>query len=129
MYVIFNQKGFILPLTMMLMFLFPLVIISELEIYKMEQRFYIEEEEIEKLQSLSQIGIQDLFALAIEQPITEATGGKLYYLTGRIDYTIEPLGLNLLRIRGTCYTDKERQQVFIANVNLETNEIEKWVVQ
>lgn len=127
MYGIFNQKGFILPLTMMVCFLFPLVILSEIEMYKLEQRFYIEKEEMEKLQSLTQVGFQDLFNLIVEQTIIEPTAGRLSYPTGSVDYSIEPLANNLVRIQGTCLTNKLRNQFFIATVNIETKAIENWV--
>ncbi|WP_458412510.1 competence type IV pilus minor pilin ComGG [Schinkia sp. CFF1] len=127
MCVIFNQKGFILPLTMMLMFLFPLLIISEIELYKIEQRFYVEEEEIEKLQSISQIGMQDIFKLVNEEPTIQTTTGKFNYPTGYIDYSIEPLNTGSIQIKATCTTNNLRKQYFKAIMNLETKEIEKWV--
>ena len=127
MYGIFNQKGFIMPLTMMVCFLFPLIILSEIEMYKLEQRFYIEKEEMEKLQSLTQVGIQDLFNLIEEQTIIEPTAGRLSYPYGTVDYSIEPMVNNLVHIQGTCLTDKLRKQFFIATVNKETKAIESWV--
>lgn len=127
MCVIFNQKGFILPLTMMLVFLFPLLIISEIELYKIEQRFYVEEEEIEKLQSISQIGMQDIFKLVNEEPTIQTTTGKFNYPTGYIDYSIEPLNTGSIQIKATCTTNNLRKQYFKAIMNLETKEIEKWV--
>jgi len=127
MYGIFNQKGFIMPLTMMVCFLFPLIILSEIEMYMLEQRFYIEKEEMEKLQSLTQVGIQDLFNLIEEQTIIEPTAGRLSYPYGTVDYSIEPMVNNLVHIQGTCLTDKLRKQFFIATVNKETKAIESWV--
>lgn len=127
MYVFLNQKGFIMPLTMMLCFLFPLIVISEVEMYKIEQLFLFEEEEVEKLQSLSQIGMQDLYDIIMEQSFVEAAIGKLYYPIGWIEYSIEPTELNIVLITGTSYTDAGRRQYFTATVNLATKEIEKWV--
>lgn len=112
---------------MMLVFLFPLLIISEIELYKIEQRFYVEEEEIEKLQSISQIGMQDIFKLVNEEPTIQTTTGKFNYPTGYIDYSIEPLNTGSIQIKATCTTNNLRKQYFKAIMNLETKEIEKWV--
>ena len=127
MYVIFNQRGFIVPLTMILCFIFSLFILSEIEIYKIEQRLYIEEEELEKLKSLQQIGIQDVNDIAQSQTLEEIIDGRLEYPIGSIQYTIEPMGKNVILIRGTCITNKQRKQYFNVTVNIETNEILRWV--
>lgn len=122
-----NQKGFILPLTMVFSFLFSLFVISEIEIYKVEQRLYLEEEELEKLNSLAQIGIQDVNDIAQSQIVDDIIAGRLEYPIGTINYSIEPMENNSMLIRGTCITDKQRMQHFAAIVNKETNEIVRWV--
>lgn len=127
MYVIFNQKGFILPLTMMFCFLFSLFLVSEIEIYKIEQRLYLEEEELEKLKSLAQIGIQDVNEIAKSQKLDDIRVGTLEYPMGAINYSIEPMDNNVMLIRGTCITNKQRIQHFAATINIETNEIVRWV--
>lgn len=127
MYVIFNQRGFILPLTMVFCFLFSLFLLSEVEIYKIEQRLYIEEEELENLKSLLQIGIQDINEIAQSQTLDDKLVGSLEYPIGSIQYTIEPIETNVILIQGTCMTNKQRKQLFNATVNIETKKIVKWV--
>lgn len=127
MYDIFNQRGFILPLTMIFCFLFSLVLLSEIEIYKIEQRLYIEEEELEKLKNLMQIGIQDVNDIAQSQTLEDIIFGRLEYPIGSIQYSIEPLENDFILVRGTCITNKQRKQYFNATVNIETNEIVRWV--
>lgn len=127
MYDIFNQRGFILPLTMTFCFLFSLFLLSEIELYKVEQRLFLEEEELEKLKNLLQIGIQDVNDIAQSQTQEDIIVGRLEYPIGSIQYSIEPWENNLLLIRGTCITNKQRKQYFNATVNIETNEIVRWV--
>ncbi|HHW36952.1 MAG TPA: hypothetical protein GXX18_06910 [Bacillales bacterium] len=127
MYVTFNQKGFILPLTLIFCFLFSLFLLSEIEIYKIEQRLYIEEEELEKLKSLLQTGIQDINDIAHSDTLKDKLFGMLEYPIGSVQYSIEPMANNLILIQGTCTTNKQRKQLFNATVNIETNEIMRWV--
>lgn len=123
----FNQKGFILPLTFMLSLLFPLLIFSELQKYEIEQRFLVEYEETENIQSLAQMGINDLYRLVMEESITEQTTGVLYYPLGSIEYVIDPQTENIVNIKGKCITFKQREHYFMATINILTNKIEKWV--
>ncbi len=127
MYDIFNQRGFILPLTMIFCFLFSLFLLSEIEIYKIEQRLFIEEEELEKLKNLLQIGIQDVNDIAQSQMLEEIIVGRLEYPIGTIQYSIEPLENNFILIRGTCVTNKQRKQYFNATIDIETQKIVRWV--
>ncbi|EKN63990.1 ComG operon protein 7 [Schinkia azotoformans MEV2011] len=127
MYVIFNQRGFILPLTMMFCFLFSLFLLSEVEIYKIEQRLYIEEEELENLKSLLQIGIQDINDIVQSKTLDDKLVGRLEYPIGSIQYTIELLETKVILIQGTCITNKQRKQLFNAIVNIETQKIVRWV--
>lgn len=126
MYGILNQKGFILPLTLIICLLFPTVILTQIELYKTEQRFYVELEEIESLKSLIQIGFTDLCDQVVGNSVTETVFGTLVYPNGTVDYSLEPEG-ELVIIRGTCTTLKQRKHFFQATVNLKTNEIENWV--
>lgn len=127
MYVNFNQRGFILPLTMTFCFLFSLFILSEVEIYKIEQRLYIEEEELEKLKNLLQIGIQDINDVAQSNTLKDKLVGRLEYPIGSVQFSIEPMGKDLILVQGTCITNKQRKQLFNATVNIETEKIVRWV--
>lgn len=126
MYGIFNQKGFILPITLMVCLLFPVVILAQVEMYKTELRFYVELEEIEHLNSLTQMGIRDLYKQTIENSLSETKSGMLFYPNGTINYRLEPSG-EVVIIQGNCITLKKRKHFFQATVNKETNEIEMWV--
>ncbi|NSL50356.1 competence type IV pilus minor pilin ComGG [Calidifontibacillus erzurumensis] len=126
MYGILNQRGFILPTTLVICLLIPLIILSEIELYKTEKLFVMEEEEGEKLQNLTQIGVQHLFKISEEQE-QKTTTGTIYYPIGMIQYTIEKLEEDMRRINGTCITDKKRKLFFVAIVNVKTKEIVHWV--
>ncbi|WP_017755764.1 competence type IV pilus minor pilin ComGG [Calidifontibacillus oryziterrae] len=122
----FNQKGFALPIVFMLSLLFSVVILAQLEIYKVEQQFYVELEQLEYLKGLTQMGAFDLFSILKNTTTTEPLSGTFTYPTGTVDYQLEFKG-ELVIMKGTCSTFKQRKHFFQATVNKETNEIVNWV--
>lgn len=79
-----NEKGFILPLSMVLLFLLSSSLFHQIAVYEREKRFQMEQEQYAVIQTLLQMATVDLLTLVANGGQTlsgyfEYEQGKVYY--------------------------------------------------
>ncbi|MEH7224580.1 competence type IV pilus minor pilin ComGG [Bacillus sp. JJ1566] len=121
-----NEKGFILPVTIAISFLFFLIFTSQVNAYLTEKAFSKETEEILILENLMQLGVEDMKAkLRVDVESAELTG-SFNYPTGVITYNVSPLSPTTSQIILTCKTPIHRKSSARFVYNYETKEINSW---
>ncbi|MEH7380013.1 competence type IV pilus minor pilin ComGG [Bacillus sp. JJ1533] len=122
-----NEKGFILPVTIAISFLFFLVFTSQVNMYLTEKAFAKETEEILILENLMQLGVGDMKAKLQDEVESVESVGLFTYPTGSITYTVSPLTLTTSQITLTCRTSERRKSSARFEYNYETEEINTWI--
>ncbi|MDR4888919.1 competence type IV pilus minor pilin ComGG [Fredinandcohnia sp. QZ13] len=122
-----NEKGFILPVTIAISFLFFLVFTSQLNAYLTEKAFSNETEEILILENLMQVGVGDLKATLLNEEVSAGLTGIFNYPTGNISYTVSPLTLTTSQITLTCKTYEQRKSSARFVYDYESKEISSWL--
>lgn len=122
--VLFNQKGYLLPTTLILLFLFSSIILHQLNMYGIEKRFYMEQEQVYLLQYLQQMASYDLLTIVGEESLEEE--GLFFYEKGFARYMvtneIEPNVVIQLHVE----TDKNRKRTSRLVLNKEGRRIVSW---
>lgn len=122
-----NEKGFILPVTLAVSFLFFLVFTSQVNEYLTEKAFSKETEEILILENLMQLGVGDIKARLQDDEESSELIGVFNYPTGNINYTVSPLTSTTSRIIILCKTTEERKVSARFVYNYETKAIISWL--
>ncbi|MEH7384950.1 competence type IV pilus minor pilin ComGG [Bacillus sp. JJ1521] len=122
-----NEKGFILPVTIAVSFLFFLVFTSQVNEYLTEKGFSKETEEILILENLMQLGVGDIKAKLQDDVESSELIGAFNYPTGNINYSVSPLTSTTSRIIILCKTPEQRKISARFVYNYETKEINSWL--
>jgi competence protein ComGG len=108
-----NEKGFILPTTIVISFLFFLVFTHQLDLYMSEKRFYKEVEEQYQLEMILNMAVDDIIeeieALKEEETLTSSYSAWLYYPNGQVRYQVVLLTEDMVQITMYCQTTKGRK--------------------
>ncbi|RFB10564.1 hypothetical protein DZB84_22395 [Bacillus sp. HNG] len=122
-----NEKGFILPVTIAISFLFFLVFTSQINAYLTEKAFSNETEEILIMENLMQVGVGDLKATFLNEEESAELTGSFNYPTGNITYTVSPLTLTTSQITLTCKTNEQRKSSARFVYDYESKVISSWL--
>ncbi|MCC3356744.1 competence type IV pilus minor pilin ComGG [Bacillus sp. REN16] len=121
-----NEKGFILPVTIAISFLFFLIFTSQVNEYRTEKAFANETEEILILENLMQLGVGDIKVKLQDKEESAELTGTFNYPTGTITYRVVPLTTTTAQITLTCKTPQQRKSSAKFVYNYETKEISSW---
>lgn len=122
-----NEKGIILPMTVVLSFLIFLIFIQQLELFLSEKQFVVEVEKINQLENLMQMSVHDISTdlSAIEQ-LDSPFFGRLTYPIGQTQYSLTPESADIIRVVITCNEADGRQYKAQLYYSLESDKIIKW---
>ncbi|MEH7238474.1 competence type IV pilus minor pilin ComGG [Bacillus sp. JJ1562] len=121
-----NEKGFILPVTIAISFLFFLIFTSQVNAYLTEKAFSKETEEILILENLMQLGVGDMKVKLQDEVESMKSTGVFNYPTGNVTYTVSPLTSSTSQITIACKTTEQRKSSARFVYNYETKEINSW---
>jgi competence protein ComGG len=101
-----NEKGFILPVTLVFSFFVLLLFAHSVELYKMEAEFANHEEKIYELDSLMQMAVTDIKSKITHSP-QEITYfyDEVTYPIGRVQYTLQRLNENEIKVMVVCISN------------------------
>lgn len=122
-----NEKGFILPVTIAISFLFFLVFTSQVNAYLTEKAFSKETEEILILENLMQLGVGDLKEILQGEKESKELTGSFNYPKGIITYNVSPATITTSNITLICKTNEQRKSSARFVYNYETKEISSWL--
>lgn len=100
-----NERGFILPFTLFLFFLFMTILLYSINKYVVEKQVFNHINEMYRLESLLLLGFQDV-EQAYENNELEKTG-MFNYDVGYVKYTVKKDLKTRLLISFECYTDNK----------------------
>lgn len=120
-----GQKGFILPITLILCLFLSLALMHVLDVYLTEKKFYAEQEEIFLLESLLQMAAVDI----VDDLITNrlSASGAFNYEKGAAVYWILEETHDTLNIQLKVRTEKERQRVVRLLLDKEKMRVKEWI--
>lgn len=97
-----NEKGFILPTTMVISLLFFAVFTHQLDLYLTEKRFYKEVEEQYQLEMILNMAVDDIVedieVSKEEGTLTSSSSAWLYYPNGQVRYLVSILDVDVVSI-------------------------------
>ncbi|WP_216831712.1 competence type IV pilus minor pilin ComGG [Alkalihalobacterium elongatum] len=120
-----EQKGFILPVTLLLCLFVSLSLIHLLGLYVTEKKFYVEQGEIFVLESLMQMATADLIHQIGFGDINST--GEFYYEKGVAAYWILGDSHDTLNIQLKVMTEKGRQRFVTLLVDKEQLRVKEWI--
>lgn len=103
-----NENGFILPVTMILLFIVTSSLFHQISIYEREKRFHFELEQKYNIDHMLQMATVDLITLVKTDEIVAS--GMFDYTKGKIYYWILAEDDEMIQIEFTVLTDKNRQR-------------------
>ncbi|MBU8908983.1 competence type IV pilus minor pilin ComGG [Desertibacillus haloalkaliphilus] len=119
-----KQKGFIMPLTMVLTFIVSGVLLHQLQQYLNEKQFFYEQEQIYIIEQLAQMGAHDLDDVLREDTVD--TNGQFHYEIGTASYWIQEQLDDTLYVRLTLETIEGRKRLVRLYYDLETLTMKAW---
>ncbi|THE15485.1 hypothetical protein E1I69_01120 [Bacillus timonensis] len=122
-----NEKGFILPVTIAISFLFFLVFTSQVNAYLTEKAFSKETEEILILENLMQLGVGDMKEILLSEEESKELTGSFNYPKGLITYNVSPATMTTSYITLICKTNEQRKSSARFMYDYETKEISSWL--
>ena len=122
-----NEKGFILPVTIAVSFLFFLIFTAQVNEYRTEKAFANETEEILILENLMQLGVGDIKVKLQDKEESAELKGSFNYPTGTITYSVVPMSTTTAQVTLTCKTPQHRKSSAQFVYNFETEEISSWL--
>ncbi|MFS0822721.1 competence type IV pilus minor pilin ComGG [Bacillus sp. 1P02SD] len=122
-----NEKGFILPVTIAISFLFFLVFTSQVNAFLTEKAFSKETEEILILENLMQLGVGDMKEILWGEVESKELTGSFNYPKGIITYNVSPATITTSYITLICKTNEQRKSSARFVYDYETKEISSWL--
>ncbi|OLO42878.1 hypothetical protein BTR23_02445 [Alkalihalophilus pseudofirmus] len=120
-----NQKGFILPTTIMLCLFMSLAVLHLVEVYMTEKNFSFEQEEIFMIESLMQMAIVDLVH---EIGMMEQNySSEFHYDNGTATYWILEESHDTFNIQLKVRTTSDRQRVVRVLLDKEQMRVKEWI--
>ncbi|MCH1624912.1 competence type IV pilus minor pilin ComGG [Ferdinandcohnia quinoae] len=105
-----NEKGFILPVTIIISFLFFLIFTFQVNIYLTEKGFYKETEELMVLENLMQLGVGDVqLELGGLNELRNPISNEFQYPNGTVSYNAVTLSETTLEVMIICSTKNSRR--------------------
>ncbi|MFV8827928.1 competence type IV pilus minor pilin ComGG [Alkalihalobacterium sp. APHAB7] len=120
-----GQKGFILPMTLILCLLLSLALMHVLDVYLTEKKFYAEQEEIFLLESLLQMAAVDIVDDLTTNRLSDS--GAFNYEKGAAVYWILEETHDTLNIQLKVRTEKEKQRVVRLLLDKEKMRVKEWI--
>lgn len=116
-----NQRGFILPITLFIVFLLSSYVTFQISQYKVEKELFYEQSELYTAERLIKLAIVDVRDI-IQQSNSSSYSGKLYYNNGEVTYVINQIAANMKSITLVSQTLQQRKKryKFYYNLNEET---------
>jgi hypothetical protein len=116
-----NQKGFVLPTTIILMFLLCSFVTYQVSQYAIEKIISKEQAELYTAERLLQKGVVDVMEL-LRADSSESFSGKIYYEEGEVTYTVkkEQDEIKSVHVLSKTVAQKTKQITFFYYVNDET---------
>lgn len=122
-----NEKGVILPMTVMLSFLILLIFSQQLELFLSEKQFVAEVEKINQLENLMQLSVHDISNdLSAIEMLDSPFYGRLTYPIGQTQYSLTPESADITRVVITCKEAGGRQYKAQLYYSFESDKIIKW---
>ena len=122
-----NEKGFILPVTLLISALFFLAFSFYLEQYISEKVFYREAEELRKIENLILLGKKDILSqLSSSKEQLQNFDEEKDYPIGTVHFTVQKQA-NIAIVNMTCTTDQLRKNHSRFTYNFEEQRIISWV--
>ncbi|MFT4412611.1 competence type IV pilus minor pilin ComGG [Fredinandcohnia humi] len=122
-----NEKGFILPVTVAISFLFFLVFTFQLNMYVTERAFYKETEELLILDNLMQIGVSDVLDGLLHTETIETINTLVEYPNGTVTFSFSTLSATKTKVIVSCITTNHRKYSAEFTYNHETKKMENWL--
>lgn len=123
-----NEKGVILPLTMILSFFFLLLFSHQLILYLNEKKFLIETEGINRLESIMQMSVKDIKEeLSALEQLEEPVNSTHTYPIGTVKYSLYPMLDNDVKVDMTVHDHDGRVDQARFFYNFEQKKITNWV--
>jgi hypothetical protein len=116
-----NEKGFILPVTMVIVFLLAGFVLHEVKMHETDSKFLIERQSSEKLDELLQMAVVDVQNPSIERE------GLFYYDGGTVRYQIlSTESENVVKVDLTAKTSDGKARVVHYRYDTMKNKIIMW---
>lgn len=123
-----NEKGVILPLTLVLSFFFLLLFSHQLILYVNEKKFLVEIEGVNNLESIMQMGVKDILnELSSFEELKNSVNGTYIYPNGSAHYSLNPEPDNKIRVELKVQDDQGRMDLARFFYSIELKKVLNWV--
>jgi hypothetical protein len=94
-----NEKGHILPVTVIFSFFFIALLNHQINLYMIDQKFFDATEDLYVMENLMQITAKEV---VLNTPTNTAASGKKEFPEGTVIYTVNPISLTSSKVTITC---------------------------
>ncbi|KAA0549438.1 hypothetical protein FZW96_05890 [Bacillus sp. BGMRC 2118] len=122
--VLYNQRGYALPLVMMISTLLLFILAHQLSLYRIESKFYNESAELYKIDRILQKVTKELKDVTADSSITTYV---LQYEEGRADLTMNYHNSSLIQVQIKAVTNNNRKSTVIVYYDPVNNSVTKWI--
>lgn len=119
-----KEAGFILPLTLIIMFLLSAVVLFEVRDFMHKRIFYEKQQELFTIESLLQMAAVDLVD-RMNEAVVETTG-TFSYEHGSAHYWMEPVTHDTVYIQMTMETNAKNKRLVRITYDVEKKKITHW---
>ncbi|HET7579758.1 MAG TPA: competence type IV pilus minor pilin ComGG [Bacillales bacterium] len=120
-----KEGGFVLPLTLVVLFLVSAFLLHEIKLYETEKRFLHASEEMFTLDRLLQMADVDL-ERNLSRSASSRNLGILLYKNGKVRYSVEPFSTNVVRITLKAKTNDGGKHISHAYYDKIKKKIIRW---
>jgi hypothetical protein len=116
-----NEKGFILPTTIIIMLLLSSFVIFQVSQYALEKKILLEEGELYTAERVLQSGVVDVLNI-LGSDSRENFSGNFYYEEGEVSFVVkkEKEEMKKVQLISKTVTHKTKEITFFYDVNTET---------
>lgn len=116
-----NEKGFVLPITLIIMFLLCSFVLFQVSLYDAEKKLLKEERDLYTAERVLQMGVIDVSKLIIIDH-RDHFSGKIYYEEGEVTYNVkkEREGIKSIHLISKTVQQKSKRITFYYYVNDES---------
>ncbi|MCA1031715.1 hypothetical protein LCL95_11830 [Bacillus timonensis] len=119
-----SEKGFILPITIVISLMAFIIFVHQLTLYEIDKRFSIEIQQLYILENIMQMAVSDVTAKIDTGEISSF--GNIMYEDGTVSYSMAMTSPEVVRVIVTCRTTIEREYKSQFFYDLSKKEITQW---
>ncbi|MBA2869913.1 competence protein ComGG [Anoxybacillus calidus] len=122
-----NEKGFVLPVTMIFSFFLLLLFVHVIELYKMEIEFAHHEQQMYELDWLMQMAVTDIKnKLSNLSDTVTVLDETVVYPTGKAHYQLNRLSQELVNVHVLCISNNELEYKAEFTLSVPGMELIEW---